>query len=159
MSKSYFNRSAWQVGRKAETSKKNSGNTFFSSKDGVDKFDNFSGQTLKIVGLQTVKGTDDVPDYNVVMFDDGHQLSTSRFFTAKGLKWPVGGNAAKYDYITACLVNGTVVEVTPDKVVIGEEQTIKNGDRKGQKFSPVTYYFEEKELPSTDMSIFEEKSE
>lgn len=157
----YFDKKTLVAGRKAEAAKRSNG-TFFSSKsDNDEHFDKSAGQSLRIVGVANQPANGDIPSFNVVLFDDGHQLSTARFFNAKGLKWPVGGNTAKWDYLNACLANDTKVSVTPQKVVVGEERTItnENSPRKGEKFTPVTYYFEEMELPKTDMSVIMDKEE
>lgn len=156
----YFDKKTLVAGRKAEAAKRSNG-TFFSSKsDNDEHFDKSAGQSLRIVGVANQPANGDIPSFNVVLFDDGHQLSTARFFNAKGLKWPVGGNTAKWDYLNACLANDTKVSVTPQKVVVGEEREITaEGPRKGQKFTPVTYYFEEMELPKTDMSVIMDKEE
>ena len=155
----YFDKKTLQAGRKAESAKRSNG-TFFSSKsDNDEHFDKSAGQNLRIVGVANIPAAGEVPSFNVVLFDDGHQLSTSRFFNAKGLKWPVGGNTQKWDYLNACLANETKIVVTPQKVVVGEERDITNGPRKGEKFTPVSYYFEEMELPKTDMSVIMDKEE
>ena len=157
----YFDKKTLLAGRKAE-SKKNSNGTYFSSKSDNDEyFNNSASQNLRIVGVAHQEPNGDVPAFNVVLFDDGHQMSTSRFFNAKGLKWPVGGNVAKWDYLNAALANDTKIVVTPQKVVVGEERTItnENSPRKGEKFTPVTYYFEEMELPKTDMSVIMDKED
>lgn len=159
----YFNKDAWKAGRKAEANKRSNG-VFFSSKDdSAEYFNTSAGTKLTVVGLAPIaaqaedkdKGLEKIDAYNVVLFDDGHQMSTSRFFTAKGLKWPVGGNAAKWDYLTACLANGTTISVVPKEVIVGAERNTRDG----RKFTPVTYYFEEMEkpFPQTDMSVLEEK--
>ena len=156
----YFDKKTLVAGRKAEAAKRSNG-TFFSSKsDNDEHFDRCAGSELRIVGVANQPANGDIPSFNVVLFDDGHQLSTSRFFNAKGLKWPVGGNTAKWDYLNACLANDTKVVVTPKKVVVGEEREITaEGPRKGNKFTPVTFYFEEQELPKTDMSVIMDKEE
>ena len=155
----YFDKKTLVAGRKAESAKRSNG-TFFSSKsDNDEHFDKSAGQNLRIVGVANIPATNEVPSFNVVLFDDGHQLSTSRFFNAKGLRWPVGGNTQKWDYINACLANDTKLTVTPQKVVVGEERDITTGPRAGQKFTPVTYYFEEMDLPKTDMSVIMDKEE
>jgi len=156
----YYDRKTFLTGRGVE-SKKRSNGVFFSSKaDSEECFDKSAGKELRVVGVANVPANGDVPSFNVVLFDDGHQMSTSRFFSAKGLKWPVGGNTGKWDYLNACLANDTKIIVIPQKVIIGEEREITTeGPRKGQKFTPVTYYYEEKELPKTDMSVLEEKEE
>lgn len=159
----YFDKKTLLTGRKVESQKRSNGSFFSSKAENDEHFDKSAGQELRIVGVANVPADSErsVPSFNVVLFDDGHQLSTNRFFNAKGLKWPVGGNTAKWDYLNACLANDTKVVVTPQKVVVGEEREITNGPRKGQKFTPVTYYFEEMEMPKTDMSVVmeEEKEE
>jgi len=151
----YFDKKTYEAGRKAEAAKRSNG-TFFSSKsDNDEHFDKSAGQELRIVGVANQPASGDIPSFNVVLFDDGHQLSTARFFNAKGIKWPVGGNTNKWAYLNAAIANDTKIVVTPQKVVVGEERTItnENSPRKGEKFSPVTYYFEDVELPKTDMSV------
>ena len=153
--KKYFDKKTLVAGRKAEAAKRSNG-TFFSSKSDNDEFfDKAKDVELRIVGVANVPASDGIPTFNVVLFDDGHQLSTSRFFNAKGLKWPVGGNTAKWDYLNACLANDTKIVVTPDHVAVGEERDITTGARAGEKFTPVTYYFVEKELPKTDLSVLQ----
>ena len=158
----YYDKTSWQAGRKAEAAKRSNG-VFFSSKDdNAEYFNNSAGTELTIVGLAPIPaqkadekaGTPAIDAYNVVLFDDGHQLSTSRFFNAKGLKWPVGGNTAKWDYITACLINGVKLSVTPKQVIVGESRKTRDG----RDFIPVTYEFEEmaKAFPTTDMSVLED---
>ena len=156
----YFDKKTYETGRKAESQKRSNGVFFSSKSDNDEHFDKSAGKELRVVGVAHIPAGD-VPAFNVVIFDDGHQLSTSRFFNAKGLKWPVGGNAAKWDYVNACLFNNTKLTVTPQKVVVGEERTVTSGARQGEKFTPVSYYFEEQALPTTDMSVVmqEEKSE
>ena len=161
----YFDRTSWETGRKNETAKRSNG-VFFSSKDdSAEYFNNAANTPLTVVGLAPVaaqkedkeKGIEAMNAYNVVLFDDGHQLSTSRFFNARGLKWPVGGNAAKWDYLTAALINGTKITVTPKEVLVGESRKTRDG----RDFTPVTYVFEEmdKAFPATDMSVLEKEEE
>jgi len=146
----YIDMKTLTAGRKAEAAKRSNG-SFFSSKEENDEcFNKYAGKELQIVGTANIPARDDIPSFNVVLFDDAHQLSTSRFFNAKGIKWPVGGNIAKWDYINACIANGTKLVVTPEKVVVGEERAVAGSDR---KFQPVTYYFQECALPKTDMSV------
>ena len=152
----YIDMKTLTAGRKAEAAKRSNG-SFFSSKEENDEcFNKYAGKELQIVGTANVPARDDIPSFNVVLFDDAHQLSTSRFFNAKGIKWPVGGNVAKWDYLNACIANGTKLVVTPEKVVVGEEREIAGSDR---KFQPVTYYFQECALPKTDMSILATQEE
>lgn len=167
MAKNYFDRKSWEAGRKAEAQKSSNGIFFSSKEDNDEYFNNSKGTTLTVVGLAPIparaenkeKNIDAMNAYNVVLFDDGHQLSTNRFFNARGLKWPVGGNTAKWDYLTACLINGTKISVVPKSVIVGDERETRDG----RKFTPVTYCFEEMEkpFPATDMSVLkeEEKSE
>ena len=151
MGKKYIDSVTYNAGRTAESKKKSNGVFFSSKEDNDENFNKFTGEELRVVGVAHVGKNKDseIDAYNVVCFDDGHQLSTSRFFTARGLKWPVGGNTAKWDYLNACLANDTKISVTVDKVVVGEERTTNDG----RKFNPVTYYFEPMELPKTDMSV------
>ena len=161
MSNKYFDKKTLLAGRKAE-SRKNSNGTYFSSKQDNDEyFDRSAGVSLRVVGVAHQNANGDIPEFNVVLFDDGHQMSTSRFFNARGLKWPVGGNVAKWDYLNACLANETKIDVVPAKVIVGEEREItnENSPRKGEKFTPVTYVFEDKELPKTDMSVIMDKED
>jgi len=158
----YFDKKTLLTGRKVESQKRSNGSFFSSKSDNDEFFDKSAGNELRVVGVANIPADSerDVPSFNVVLFDDGHQLSTNRFFNAKGLKWPVGGNTAKWDYLNACLANDTKVTVTPQKVVVGEERDVTTGPRKGEKFTPVTYYFEEQALPKTDMSVvMEEENE
>lgn len=94
-----------------ETEKKGTGNTYFSAKGGENDFSICKDRVLKVVDIQPVAGEH---PHNVVMFDDGHQMSTSRFFTAKGIKWPVGGNRGKLTYLVSALETGKELKVTPE---------------------------------------------
>lgn len=142
-----FDKNMWRDGRKAESSKKGTGEHFFSSKNDNENFFNASVGEISIVGLQTLRGDGkEIKPFNVVIFSDGHQLSTSRFFAAKGVKWPVGGSIAKWDYLAAKAAAGSLnsLRVTPVEVKIGEERSTTDG----RKFTPVTYVFEEVEFPT-----------
>lgn len=107
-----------------ERSKKGTGANFFSSKEDNANYFNNSVGTLKVVGLEPIKGNGDIKDFNVVMFDDGHQMSTSRFFSAKGIKFPVGGNVGKLTYLVSALEMGKELAVTPKSVT---SSYIQNG--------------------------------
>jgi len=170
----YFDASAYKAGRTTESQKRGSGNTFFSSKqknkygeETQDFFEKFAGQTLRIVGTKPMPKDEKsgVKAYNVVLFDDGHQLSTTALFSAKGIKWPVGGNIGKWDYLNAALFNGVTLELIPSKVECRELKTTEgkpaiwkdgnlvavSGNAKAD--TAATYYFEETEFPATDMSV------
>lgn len=151
-----------------------SSESFFSSKEGDNFFGNAKGSALRVVGLEHVKANGDIAAFNVVKFDDGHQMSTSKFFSAKGLKWPVGGNVAKLSYIASALETGVGIEVTPQDVKVTpmqrrdgsfvgprDEKTGKTTTAKDAKsaLQAVTYYFEEQELPAVDMVDFNESAE
>lgn len=161
----YFDKSVWQTGRNVESKKRNNGVFFSSKEDNAEYFNNSEGTTLTVVGLATVppqkedkdRGIQAMDAYNVVLFDDGHQLSTNRFFNAKGLKWPVGGNSAKWDYLTACQINGTKISVIPKEVKVGDARQTRDG----REWTPVTYCFQEmdKPFPATDMSVLDTEEE
>lgn len=94
-----------------EKNRKGTGASFFSSKEGNDNYfgsQEVVGQRLKVTGIQNVVPEEGstIKPFNVVIFDDGHQLSTSRLFSAKGIKWPVGGNVAKMNYLLDTLEEG-----------------------------------------------------
>lgn len=179
MGKNYFNRSEWTKGRKVEADKRGSGNQFFSTKkenENYFKQDGFIGSELTVVGLHTLPGRAADPaknvraikPFNVVLFNDGHQMSTTAFFAARGIKWPVGGNANKYDYLTACLINGNNIKVTPSDLI---EAPLKTSEGKPAKWVDgvlteckaaeqeyrYTYVFEDTELRPTDMSVLDEE--
>ena len=158
---------------KAESERRSS-ESFFSSKEGDNFFGNAKGQPLRVVGLEHVKANGDIRAFNVVKFDDGHQMSTTRFFSAKGLKWPVGGNVAKLGYVASALETGTDIEVTPqdvkvtpmqrrDNTYVGprDPKTGKTTIAKDAKsaLQAVTYYFEEQELPTVEMVDFKVSAE
>ena len=175
----YFNRKAWESGRKVESEKRGSGNQFFSTKKDNENYfgsDEFIGKELKIVGLHTVppqkedkaKNVRAMKSFNVVLFDDGHQMSTTAFFGARGIKWPVGGNANKWDYLNAVIANGEELSVVPTELIA---TPLKTTDGKPAKWvdgvltacpekeqeNRYTYKFEETEFHATDMSILEEE--
>lgn len=158
---------------KAESERRPS-ETFFSSKEGDNFFGNSKGQTLRIVGLEHVKANGDVKAFNVIKFDDGHQMSTAKFFAAKGLKWPVGGNVNKLAYIASALENEVIIEVVPQEVTLApmkrrdgtyvgprDEKTQKTTVAKDEKsaLQAVTYHFEEQEFKPIEMVDFSESAE
>lgn len=156
-------------------SERRSSESFFSSKEGDNFFGNVKGQTLRVVGLEHVKANGEVGAFNVVKFDDGHQMSTSKFFSARGLKWPVGGNVAKLGYIASALETGVGIEVIPQEVTstpmkrrdgtyVGErgadgKNAILQEKDKAKALQAVTYHFEEQELPAVEMQDFSESAE
>lgn len=155
-------------------SERRSSESFFSSKEGDNFFGNVKGQTLRIVGLEHVKANGSIGAFNVIKFDDGHQMSTSKFFAARGLKWPVGGNVAKLGYIASALENSVGIEVVPQEVTsapmkrrdgtfVGprDEKTGKTTNAKdaNSALQAVTYHFEEQELPAVEMVDFSESAE
>jgi hypothetical protein len=169
----YISNKSFAAMAKAESERRSS-ESFFSSKEGDNFFGNAKGNPLRIVGLEHVKANGEIGAFNVVKFDDGHQMSTSKFFAARGLKWPVGGNVAKLGYIASALETGTDIEVTPQEVktapmkrrdgtFVGprDEKTGKNTTAKDEKtaLQAVTYYFEEQELPAVEMVDFSESAE
>ena len=91
-----------------------------------------------------------------MQFDSGLEMSTSRFFTAKGLRWPVGGNLGKLRYLASALEQGTAIEVVPEKVTVEKDREIKNGPRAGQTFDLITYYFQSQKLPEVNITAGEE---
>ena len=170
----YFDKKAYAAGRKVESSKRGSGAQYFSSKDGDEFFDKYAGNEITIVGVHSnpaskAQDGSDIKAHNVVLFSDGHQMSTTAFYAAKGLRWPVGGNVGKWDYINAALATGKELSVTPLKVT---RTMYKVGDKPAHFKGGVleacaekdadyraTYFFEEKDFPTVDMSILEEKDE
>lgn len=176
----YFDKKSYAAMAKAESARRSS-ESFFSSKEGDNYFGLVTGQPLKVVGLEPVPANGTIKAFNVVKFDDGHQMSTSRFFAAKGLRWPVGGNVGKLNYLLSSLENEVTIEVTPKEVTsapmmrrdgtyVGDGgsvlQPVDIKDEKGKvtgKGAPagalaaVTYHFEEQELPAVQMVNFEEE--
>lgn len=151
---------------KNEQEKRGTGSVFFSSKektdngeDNVEFFNSYAGSKLRVVGMEPATFTsEEVKDakgkvtqeartqnYNVVIFDDGHQMSTSRFFTAKGIHWPVGGNVAKATYIARAINSGTPLEVVPESVSVSQRKR-----RDGSAFDLVSYKFEDTEFPALE---------
>lgn len=169
----YISSKSFAVMAKAESERRSS-ESFFSSKEGDNFFGNAKGSALRIVGLEHIKANGPVGAFNVVKFDDGHQMSTSKFFAAKGLKWTVGGNLNKLAYIASALETDTVIEVTPQDVKVApmqrrdgtfvgprDEKTGQTTIAKDAKsaLQAVTYYFEEQELPAVEMVNFKESAE
>ena len=177
----YFDKKAYAAMVKSESTRRSS-ESFFSSKEGDNYFGNVTG-SLKVVGVEPVPANGNIKAFNVVKFDDGHQMSTSRFFSAKGLRWPVGGNVAKLNYLCSALESGTEIEVQPKQVTstpmmrrdgtyVGDGgatlQPVDKKDEKGKvigKEAPagalmaVTYHFEEQDLPAVQMINFMEEEE
>lgn len=167
----YFDKKGIALMQKAESDRRSS-ESFFSSKEGDNFFGDAKGNSLRVVGLEHVKANGEVGAFNVIKFNDGHQMSTSKFFAAKGLRWPVGGNVAKLNYIASALENEIAVEVTPQDVKVTpmrrrdgtyvgprDEKTGKTTTAKDEKtaLQAVTYYFEEQELPAVKMVNWEEE--
>lgn len=151
---------------KNEQEKRGTGSVFFSSKEKTDSgedneefFNSYAGQKLRVVGMEPATFTSEevkdakgkvteearVQNYNVVIFDDGHQLSTSRFFTAKGLHWPVGGNVAKATYLAKAINSGVAIEVIPESVSVSGRKS-----RDGKPFNLVSYKFQDCDLPALE---------
>lgn len=169
----YISSKSYAAMAKAESERRSS-ESFFSSKEGDNFFGNVKGQSLRIVGLEHVKANGSIGAFNVIKFDDGHQMSTSKFFAARGLKWPVGGNVAKLGYVASALETGVAIEVVPQEVTstpmkrrdgtfVGprDEKTGKTTTAKDEKsaLQAVTYHFEEQELPAVEMVDFNESAE
>lgn len=169
----YINSKVYTVMVKTESERRSS-ESFFSSKEGDNFFGNVKGQTLRIVGLEHVKANGSIGAFNVVKFDDGHQMSTSKFFSARGLKWPVGGNVGKLGYIASALERGIGIEVVPQEVTstpmkrrdgsyVGprDEKTGQTTVAKDEKsaLQAVTYHFEEQDLPVIELVDFSESAE
>lgn len=144
-----------------------SNEAFFSSKDDNENyFGKVKGEKLRVVGLEHIAANGGIAAFNVIKFNDGHQMSTGRFFSARGLRWPVGGNVGKLNYIASALETGKRIEVTPKEVTstpmkfrdgtyVGPE---KDSDGKNKPVNEaekalqaITYYFEEQELPNIDL--------
>ena len=121
-----------------EARKKGTGNVYFSSKeDNENYFGTLAGQKLNIVGVTPVENADDPSfNHNVVLFDDGHQLSTSRFFAAAGIKWPVGGNTGKINYLMQALEQGKTLSVIPESVKVSYIQKADGTYRVGENWVP-----------------------
>lgn len=168
----YISSKSYAAMAKAESERRSS-ESFFSSKEGDNFFGNAKGIALRIVGLEHVKANGEIGAFNVVKFDDGHQMSTSKFFSARGLKWPVGGNVAKLGYVASALETGVGIEVTPQDVKVvpmkrRDGTFVGPRDAKGQNttakdeksaLQAVTYYFEEQELPAVEMVDFSESAD
>ena len=170
----YFDKKAYAAGRKVESSKRGSGAQYFSSKEGDEFFDKYAGNEITIVGVHSnpsskMKDGSEIKAHNVVLFSDGHQMSTTAFYAAKGLRWPVGGNVGKWDYLNAALATGMEISVTPQKVtrtmyqLNGKPAKFKAGDlvecaEKDADYR-ATYFFEEKDLKPVDMSVLEDGEE
>jgi hypothetical protein len=165
----YFSKRDISLMQKTENERRSS-ESFFSSKEGDNFFGNAKGNALKVVGIEHVKANGSVGAFNVVKFNDGHQMSTSKFFSARGLQWPVGGNVAKLNYLASALENEVAIEVTPQDVKVTpmqrrdgtfvgprDEKTGKNTTAKDAKsaLQAVTYYFEQQELPAVEMVNWE----
>ena len=172
----YFDKRGIALMQKTENDRRSS-ESFFSSKEGDNFFGNAKDVTLRVVGLEHVKGNGEVGAFNVVKFNDGHQMSTSKFFSAKGLRWPVGGNVAKLNYLASALETEVAIEVTPSDVKVtpmrrrdgsyvgpkgadGKNATLtagKDGAVPAGALEAVTYIFEEQELPAVKMVNWEEE--
>ena len=167
----YFDKKAYAAGRKVESSKRGSGAQYFSSKEGDEHFDKYAGTEITIVGVHSnaaskAQDGSEIKAHNVVLFSDGHQMSTTAFYAAKGLRWPVGGNVGKWDYLNAALASDVKISVTPSKVVrtmykVGDKPAhFENGVLKecteAKADYRATYFFEEMDMPKVDMSILEE---
>lgn len=169
----YFNSKAIATMIKSENERRSS-EAFFSSKEDNDNyFGSVTGQSLTIVGLENVPANGDIRAFNVVKFDDGHQMSTSKFFAARGLKWPVGGNALKLSYLASALERNTKISVVPASIKVtpmkradgsfvgarGTDGNTTSTNDESKALKAVTYYFEEQNLPKVEMVDFTEKEE
>ena len=177
----YFDKKAYAAMVKSESARRSSESFFSSKEDNENYFGSVTG-SLKVVGVEPVPANGNIKAFNVVKFDDGHQLSTSRFFSAKGLRWPVGGNVAKLNYLCSALESGTEIEVQPKQVTstpmrrrdgtyVGDGGTVlqpvekKEGGKVVGTEAPagalmaVTYHFEEQDLPAVEMINFMEEEE
>lgn len=175
----YFSNNDITKMSKVESSRRSSESFFSSKSDNDNYFDNVKGNTLRIVGLEHVPANGDIKAFNVVKFDDGHQMSTNKFFSAKGLKWPVGGNVAKLNYLASALETDTAIEVIPSKVTsvpmqrrdgtyVGDGGAVlqpvekKEGNKvvgteaPANAINAVTYHFEEQDLPKVELINWEE---
>ena len=186
MESKYFNKETISLMQRTESNRRSSESFFSSKSDNDNFFGSSTGNSLKVVGVEHIKGSAGVGAFNVVKFDDGHQMSTSKFFAAKGLKWPVGGNVAKLNYLCSALETGVEVSVTPEKVeskpmqrkdgtYVGPKgsdgktvvlQPIELKDDKGKPtgqfkapegaLEAVTYYFVPMEMPEVELVSWEE---
>ena len=97
------------------------GANWFSMKEDNEEFIGSVHTPLTIVDIANIPSTTTsdgtkINAHNVVIFNDGHQLSTRRFFGAKGISWPVGSNSSKAEYVIGALEGGVKLTITPDKV-------------------------------------------
>lgn len=172
----YIDKKAYSAMVRTESSRRSSESFFSSKEDNDNYFGKVAGQTLRIVGVEPVAAQpkSNIGAYNVVKFDDGHQLSTNKFFSAKGLRWPVGGNVAKLNYICSALENNTTIEVTPIEVVstpmkrrdgtfVGDGGAVLKAEKEGKipvgAVMAVTYRFEDYDLPKVEMIDFTAEEE
>lgn len=119
--KKYFDADAKTALRETTKASRGTGSNYFSSKDGDNSFKAAAGTPLRIVDYINVpaskaKDGATINAHNVVIFDDNHQMSEARFFAAKGIKWPVGGNAAKGEYLIKALEEDVTLTVVPKDV-------------------------------------------
>ena len=170
----YFNNKVMSAMMKSEKESRSSEAFFSSKEENTNYFGSATGQTLTVVGLENVTPKDaTIRAFNVVKFDDGHQMSTNKFFSARGLRWPVGGNLLKLQYLASALENGVKIEVTPQEVksvpmkyndgkFVGPRndkgETTKITDE-SKALRAVTYYFEEQNLPKVDLVDFNKEEE
>jgi len=108
-----------------------SGNYFSTKEDNENYFSNV--EQVRIVGVEPVAASNGINAHNRVLFDDGHMMSTSRLFSAKGLRWPVGGNQNKVEYLANALNQGIEMTLHPESV---DTRHIQNREGK--------YYFGKK---------------
>lgn len=168
----YFSKQDYAAMARTESARRSS-ESFFSSKEGDNYFKDAAGSPLKVVGLEHVKANGEIGAFNVIKFNDGHQMSTSKFFAAKGLRWPVGGNVAKLGYIASALETGVEIEVTPQDVIVTpmkrrdgtfvgpRDASGKTTTAKDEKsaLQAVSYVFEEQELKPVGLVNFMEEEE
>lgn len=121
--KKYFEQEVKDALRATTAASKGTGSNYFSSKSENDNFfgkEGVKGTPIRItdyVNIPKVEGSN-INAHNVVIFDDGHQMSESRFFSAKGIKWPVGGKQGKCDYLIRALENDVKLTVVPESVSV-----------------------------------------
>lgn len=163
-----FDKKAISTMMKAESERRSSESFFSSKTDNENYFGSVKGNPLKVVGLENIPANGDIRSFNVVKFSDGHQMSTGKFFSAKGLLWPVGGNTQKLAYLASALENDINIEVTPEDVKVTPmkrndgtyvgargadgKTTVEKDEKKA--LQAVTYYFAEQELPKISLVDF-----
>jgi hypothetical protein len=121
--KKYFEQEVKDALRATTAASKGTGSNYFSSKSENDNFfgkEGVKGTPIRVTDYVNIPKSEDsnINAHNVVIFDDGHQMSESRFFSAKGIKWPVGGKQGKCDYLIRALENDVRLTVVPESVSV-----------------------------------------